>query len=131
MERTMKLAVLVALLTTVAITVVSAKGLTTRITLKDATHQSIEMTDQAVVAAFNVWSGPGTFTNGVEGTTGFIIDWAAGVARDRPDGLVRYEVSFIARFLGRPTEDLVYVVFYERDPSSGRGFVYLPGKSDT
>lgn len=127
----MKLAFLAALVMTVATTVVSAKGLTTRITLKDAAHQtSVEMTDQSVVTAFNLWAGPGTFSNGVEGTTGFIIDWQAGIARDRPDGLARYEVSFHARFLGRSTEEVVYVVFYEHDPSSGRGFVYLPGRSD-
>ena len=127
----MKTALLSTLVLTMAATAVSAKGLTTRITLRDATLQtSIDITDPSVLRAFNVWAGPGTFANDVEGTTGFIIDWPAGIARDRPRDLVRYEVMFHVRYLDRSNEELVYVVLYEHEPASGRGFVYLPGRSD-
>jgi hypothetical protein len=128
---TMKTALLPTLMLTMAATAVSAKGVTTRITLRDATLQtSIDITDASVLTAFNVWAGPGTFANGVEGTKGFIIDWPAGIARDRPRGLGRYEVMFYVRYLDRSTEELVYVVLYEHEPASGRGFVYLPGRSE-
>lgn len=127
----MKTALLSTLMLTMAASAVSAKGVTIRITLRDSILQtSIDMTDESVLRAFNVWAGPGTYANGVEGTNGFIIDWPAGIARDRLHGLARYEVKFYVRYLGRPTEELVYVVLYEHEPDSGRGFVYLPGRSD-
>jgi hypothetical protein len=110
---------------------VLAKGFTTRITLTDTTlRTSIDITDPSILTGFNVWAGPGTFLNDVEGTRGFIIDWAAGIARDRPSGLSRYEVTFYVRYGDRSREEPAYVVFYERDPTSGRGFVYLPGRSE-
>lgn len=127
----MKSAVVAALITAVVATAVSAKGLTTRITLRDnSLDTSIDITDPSVLEAFNVWAGPGTYSNDVEGTHGFIIDWAAGIARDRPNGLSRYEVKFYVRYADRSMEELAYVVLYERDPASRRGFVYLPGRSD-
>jgi hypothetical protein len=102
----MKTALLATLVLTMAATAVSAKGLTTRITLRDATIQtSIDITDPSVLKAFNVWAGPGTFANDVEGMKGFIIDWPAGIARDRPRGLGRYEVMFYVRYLDRSTEN--------------------------
>jgi hypothetical protein len=127
----MKSAIVVALIIVGVATAVFAKGLTTRITLRDTTlDTSIDITDPSVLGAFNVWAGPGTYSNGVEGTHGFIIDWAAGIARDRPNGPSRYEVMFYVRFANRSTEELAYVVLYERDPASRRGFVYLPGRSE-
>jgi hypothetical protein len=112
-------------------TSLSAKGTTSRITLRDTSLQtSIDITDQSVLKDFIVWAGPGTFSNEVEGTQGFIIDWPAGIVADRPTGLHRYEVMFYVRDRNPPDEELVYTVFYERDPSSGQGFVYLPGHSD-
>ena len=127
----MKSALVATLIIAALAIAVSAKGLTTRITLRDTTlDTSIDISDPSVLGAFNVWAGPGTYSGGVEGTHGFIIDWAAGIARDRPNGLSGYEVMFYVRFANRSTEELAYVVLYERDPASRRGFVYLPGRSD-
>ena len=109
----------------------SAKFETTKITVTDvALGTSVDITDSSVLKDFNVWSGPGTYLNGVEGTQGFIIDWPAGVVDDRPSGLRRYDVAFYVRGRSSPEEEVVYVVSYERDESSGQGFVYLPGRSD-
>jgi len=109
----------------------SAKGDTTKITVHDAALQtSVDITDPSVLKDFNVWAGPGTYLNGVEGTQGFIVDWPAGIARDRPKGLRRYEVTFYVRSRNSSAEEAAYVVLYEHDPLSGRGFVYLPGRSD-
>ena len=59
--------------------VVFAKGATTRITITGGGLQSpVEISDPQVLQNFNVWSGPGTFVNDVEGPEGFIIDWASG-----------------------------------------------------
>ena len=68
--------------------VVFAKGITTKITITGAGLQRpVEISDPQVLKNFNVWSGPGTFANGVEGTEGFIINWASGSVTDRPNGL--------------------------------------------
>ena len=122
----MKNAILTTLVLVSAATAVSAKGLTTRISLRDATLQtSIDITDRSVLRAFNVWAGPGTYANGVEGKTGFIIDWPAGIARDRPRDLAKYEVTFYVQYRGRSAEDWCTVVFTtsinpRHDPDSDR-----------
>ncbi|HXW08459.1 MAG TPA: hypothetical protein VD833_24735 [Vicinamibacterales bacterium] len=81
-----------------------------------------------------MWSGPGTFVNGVEGTDGFIVDWGAGAVTDRPSGLRLFELSFHVRYANRPVrqqaDHLAYVVSYAVDPETGQGYVYLPGESD-
>jgi hypothetical protein len=115
--------------------VVSAKGTTTKITITGAGLQSpVEIGDPEVLKNFNVWSGPGTFTNGVEATEGFIVDWASGAVTDRPSGLRTFELSFYVRYANRPfseqTDQLAYIVAYAVDPATGQGYVYLPGKSD-
>ena len=52
-----------------------AKGITTKITITGTDLPApVEITDRAVLDRFNVWSGPGTFVNEVEGTDGFIIE---------------------------------------------------------
>jgi hypothetical protein len=109
---------------------VSAKGRTTRITIVDTVSgQSADITDESVLGQFNVWSGPGTFVNGVEDTQGFIIDWPAGTV-PRPAGVRRYEVRFYTE--GRHSDDgqPAYMVYYEHDAASRHGFVYLPGRAD-
>jgi hypothetical protein len=78
-------------------------------------------------ADVNVWAGPGVKINGQEQTEGFITDWPLGAVADRPSGLHHYEVSFYTKL---PEGGLVYVVYYDYDPSSEKGFIYLPGKHD-
>ncbi len=115
--------------------VVFAKGTTTKITIAGGGLQSpVVITDPQVLKDFNVWSGPGTFANNVEGTEGFIIDWASGATSDRPNGLPIFELSFYVRYANRPSSEqadqLAYIVSYSVDPVTGQGYVYLPGKSD-
>src|SRR5262245_35422404 len=127
----MKFAITGALIVVLLTASLSAKFATTKVTLTDtASGRSIEVTDPAVLKNFNVWSGPGTYSNGIEATRGFIIDWPEGVVSHRPNGLHRYQVTFFVNFDRPPREEAVYVVFYEFDPSTRQGFVYLPGKGD-
>src|SRR3954469_12949875 len=61
------------------------QGTTTKVMITSAELQSpIEISDPDVLKNFNVWSGPGTFSNDVEGNEGFIVDWASGVVTERP-----------------------------------------------
>lgn len=132
MQKTLAAAVAFLLALTIP-TPLFAKGLTTRITLKSA-DLTIEITDPIILSNFNVWSGAGTWMNDVEGTEGFIIDWPAGVVRERPAGLQRFEVSFYVKYVNRPLEgqqeQLAYVVSYDYNPAAEEGYVYLPGKAD-
>ena len=77
---------------------VFAKGTTTKITITGGGLQSpVEISDPQVLKDFNVWSGPGTFANDVEGTEGFIIDWASGAGKsDEP-----YRLNTKAIYRGR------------------------------
>jgi hypothetical protein len=105
----------------------SAKGRTVRITIKGADLKSpIEITDSTILANFNVWTGPGTSSNE---SKGLIVDWSQGTISPPPKGLPLYEVFFYADFRSQE-EKQVYVVSYEYDPSTRRGYVYLPGKGD-
>ena len=118
-----------------ATTLLFAKGLTTKITIKGGDLPSaIEINDPETLKGFNVWAGPGTFVNGVEGNEGFIVDWASAPLTDRPGGVHTFEVSFYVRYANRPsaeqTDQLAYVVSYTVDPATGQGYVYLPGKAD-
>ena len=133
----MKRALVVSLILPIVLsTSLIAKGVTTRITVRDiATGTTIELTDKSVVERFNVWAGKGTssaFNGGpsIEGTQGFIIDWPAGAVAQRPQGLRRYEVSFYVMRPRATAESLAYVVGYEFDSVSRQGFVYLPGRAD-
>jgi hypothetical protein len=114
---------------------VFGKGTTTKVMITSAELQRpIEISDSEVLENFNVWSGPGTFANDVEGNEGFIVDWASGVVTERPNGLRRFELSFYVRYANRPlgerTDQLAYIVSYGVDPATGQGHVYLPGKAD-
>ena len=105
----------------------SAKGRTVRIIIRGTDLKTpIEITDPTVLANFNVWTGPGTSSNE---SKGFIVDWSRGVIPAPPKGLRLYEVFFCADF-GSHEEKPVYVVSYEFDPSTRRGYLYLPGKGD-
>jgi hypothetical protein len=94
----------------------------------------IRITDPTI-QEFSVWAGPGVNGSGIENAKGFIIDWHKGVVDQPPTGLTRYELSFydgcrLAQNCQGEKPSLVYVVAYEYDPSSNRGFVYLPGKGE-
>ena len=118
---------------TMSVSVV-AKGPTSRITIVDTVRgTSIEITDPTVLSRFKVWDGPGTYsrTSGqeTEGMDGFIVDWRSGSLDSRPSDLNRYEVKFYVRHHSEPPEQLAYTVFYERDSSSGNGFVSCPART--
>lgn len=118
-----------------ATTLLSAKGITTKIRITGAKLRTpVEISDPKILKNFNVWAGPGTWMNDVEGTDGFIIDWVSGAITERPRGLDAYEVSFYVKYANLPAteqkDQLAYVVSYEADPSTGQSYVYLPGKAD-
>jgi hypothetical protein len=113
-----------------------AKGETNKITIQSLYLKApIEIVDPVILSKFNVWTGPGTWSSDPafnSNAPGFIIDWSSGTAPEVPDRLTCYKVSFYAKL---PDERLVYVVYYAQDyyahdPSSGRGYVYLPGRDD-
>jgi len=130
------------LLAVLLIASLDAKGPTIRIEIRDLVSGAVSrMTDRAVLNQFQVWDGPGTFSGPpgqtTEATEGFIIDWRSGPITERPAQLRRYELRFYAgprqgltAPLQDPPEKLCYVVLYENDPSTGLGYVYLPGPSD-
>jgi hypothetical protein len=107
-----------------------AKAETSKIVIEGADLKpSLEITDPKVLKEFLVWAGAGTAVNGTPSSeaNAFIINWAQGPVVERPPGLQRYQVSFYAKL---PAERRIYVVFYEYDPATGRGYVYLPAKAD-
>lgn len=96
----------------------------------------VQITDPRI-QEFNVWAGPGVNGAGLEDAEGFIVYWKKAAVAAPPVGLKHYEVSFYAgcrtepSCLGeRPRLDYVVVVSYDYNPSSKRGFIYLPGKGD-
>ena len=130
MKRTLPALLSVVLIIVVMPALLLAQGATVKIVLTPGLAAPVEITDPAV-RQFNVWAGPGTGINGVEGTEGFIIDWGKGAVQ-APMGLLQYKVSFYARCEGiacTTTEpSLRYVVYYKYNPSRHEGFVYLPGR---
>jgi len=122
--RGLLLSVLALLLVLVPDTV-CAKAPTSKITIKGPGITSpIEITDPKVLANFRVWAGPGTSSDEQES---LIVNWSQGADAERPSGLQRYEVSF---YVKAKEERLIYVVFYEYDPSTEQGYVYLPKYSE-
>jgi hypothetical protein len=109
-----------------------AKGATTKIMIEGADlAEPLEITDRKVLANFNVWTGPGTFSTqpGFNANApSFIIDWSEGPVTELPQALRKYQVSFYAD--ERSKERAIYVVYYAVSPGSQQGYVYLPGKSD-
>jgi hypothetical protein len=110
---------------------VFAKADISKITIRGADLKTtIEITDPKTLARFNVWAGPGTSWGGGKSPPAwvntFIIDWSQIVAK-HAKGLQRYQVSCYAKL---PNERLIYVVFYEFDPVTQRGYIYLPGRTD-
>ena len=127
-----KAAAALAFCVVVAPASLGAKGETTQIVISGGNLASpVRIADPVVLSQFQVWSGAGTLRRlgggaPIEATEGFIVDWSSGVVADPPRGLPQYEVAFCTGPATRP----VYVVYYEPDPSSDRGYVYLPGKGE-
>jgi hypothetical protein len=127
----MRLLCLSGLLAFGIVAIVSAKGTTTRIVITGPQlSEPIQLRDRSVVAPFNVWSGPGTRLNGVEGMDGFIVDWRAGSVQPPVENLQQFEISFYADGDSTSQERIAYVVSYALDPQTAEGYVYLPGKGD-
>ena len=104
-----------------------AKGPTLKITIKGSDlPKCIDITDPAILQQFNIWTGPGTSSNEAKS---FIVDWSRGVVTDRLSGLRQYQILFYADH-GSGLNQPAYVVSYEFDDSSGRGYVYLPGNGE-
>lgn len=129
MKKTLALA-LIILLSVVPLRLLG-KGATTEIVIEGPDlAKPIEIIDPMILANFNVWTGPGTFSTepGFNvNAPSFIIDWAQGSLTQPPQALQRYLVSF---YSGELSKGPIYVVYYAVTPGSARGYVYLPGKSD-
>jgi hypothetical protein len=125
------LAVTLTLLLLSAPSVVFAKGKTTKIVIEGPDlSKPIEITDQIVLANFNVWAGPGTSSKrqGANAhSPSFIVDWSRGPTIHPPEALQKYQVTFYTE--GR-SERPSYVIYYVVAPSPNHGYVYLPGPSD-
>ena len=128
------IAFVLALLVTLGASTLTAKGVTTRVRITGGTLAApVDLTEPGVVAIADVWSGPGTFVNGVEATDGFIVDWASGAVIELPATGQSFDVSFYVAdpngAASRQQERLAYVVRF-RMAANGRGYVYLPGPAD-
>jgi len=107
-----------------------AKGPTVGITIEGSSLRApVVMTDPQVLAPFRVWEGPGTssYDNSESQVSSFIVNWSHGATAEPAHGLPRYKVSFWA---DEPQEKLVYVVYYEFDPTPKQGYVSVPGEDD-
>lgn len=111
-----------------------AKAPTILVEVKGAGLTSpIEITSPEALHKYTFSPGPGPY--GGSYAPGSIIDWKAGFVLQPPSQREHYAVFFYWPSRSRPqcsTEKpcLVYVLFYDYDPSSRRGFVYLPGKGE-
>ncbi len=94
----------------------------------------IAITDKAVLARFHIWTGPGVPVPASSARPAdrdpkiqerMFIDWPRGEAMQRPAGLPRYQVTF---HVGRTNG---YVVSYEIDRATGRGYFYLPRPTES
>ena len=93
-----------------------AKGPTTRIIVRGADlREPIEIVDPSVLRNFNVYSGPGTQSEG------FIVESAQMSLEAPPKDWPRYEVSFF-----RGSHQPIYVVTYQINPSGPGAYVYIP-----
>jgi len=116
---------------------VSAKGRTVKVTIAGGNLAHPIVLGEDTVKQFGVWAGAGVTINGFPQTSGFIIDWTRGAVQPPSEGLARHTVSFYAGCkIGQDfacnteTPLLSYVVVYANDLSTGKGYVYLPGKGE-
>jgi hypothetical protein len=107
------------------------KRYTERITVTNAARSG-EITGEAAHVQFCYGPGPGNVVNGVPILTGWIVsDWQSEVPEPAVS-LPRYEVVFhVTAFKETPREERErYVAIYAYDPSTGRGYIRLPGKGE-
>jgi hypothetical protein len=96
----------------------------------------IRITDPKFLDAYSFFNGPGvTDFSGEAYAKGSIVDWKAGPVVPVSNERQHYEVRVYwgPRTMARCLLEapcLVYVAFYDYDPSSKRGFVYLPGRGE-
>lgn len=112
-----------------------AKGTTVMIAIEGSSLSAPIYVRDAAIEQFHVWAGPGTRMNGIEGTEGFIVEWSSAVSPEQVTSLQRYQLSFYVKQWNTfsqtyGAEQLAYIVSYAVDPSSGQGYVYLPGARD-
>jgi hypothetical protein len=110
----------------------SAKSETVKITITgEGLSKPVEITDRSILASINIWSGPGNFKIDGGARIPIVHDgsilWSQGMVADPPKGLAKYEVSFYGTF---PEERLMYVLVYEYDSTTMKGYVYLPGRGE-
>jgi hypothetical protein len=107
------------------------KRYTERITIASA-GRTAEITGEAAHVQFRCGPGPGNSINGVPILTGWIIsDWQTEV-QEPSNSLPRYEVVFHVTAFKETTREKQerYVVTYVYDPSTGHGYIRLPGKGE-
>jgi len=129
MKKTLAIALIMVL--SAAPSSVLAKGKTTKVVIEGPDlSKPIEITDQKILAIFNVWAGPGTFSTqpGFNASApGFIIDWSQGPIEEMPKTERKYQVAFYSEEL---SEHPIYVVYYAVLHSPEQGYVYLSGKGE-
>jgi hypothetical protein len=126
-------AIATALLTLVSLPMLAfAKGDTTRITL-ELSGRPIVTLDAAANQEFRFGPGPGNFigyppTPHWQPKSWIVEDWEHPAAAPAQQ-LARIQATFR---ITHPTtqEQRYYVVFHVRDPATGQGYVYLPGKGE-
>jgi len=122
-----------ALLTTSAFPLVGfAKGDLVRIEVVGANFGApLVVSDADILKQLFIWSGPGAgqpIGSPQSADSGSFIDWHKGIANDVPKGMDAYDVSFFCVFdTQKPNGRLTYSVKYAFDPSTNRGYIYLPG----
>lgn len=109
-----------------------AKGATAKIIVigddLSGLSRPIEIEDQKFLRQIHIWAGPGASSNESQG---LIVDWSLGKAPKPSYRLPLYEIFFYTfENEQNEKEKLAYVVSYKYDPSTHRGYVYVPGKGD-
>lgn len=117
----------------VLVSVVDAKGITYKIVLSgDDLAEPLIVSKDEIVRQFSIWAGPNSRsrTRGGEWQAdynGAFIDFEAGLAQQRPKGLVVLDVEF--HLMDSPSGgywDEAYTVKYALHPEKDVGFFYLP-----
>ena len=115
-----------------------AKEDTILITVKgESLAAPIDITSPGTLDKYSFFNGPGVSTSGGGYAPGTIINWTSGAVAGPSARREHYEISVYWPPRTRPQAGcytdkpcLVYVAFYDYDPVSRQGFVYLPGKGE-